>query len=148
MNEDTIVTLIGMRMAKPGIEFIFKGESPDCNGCRLKSTCMNLDRGSRYRVVDIRNPNVLDCSIHEGGVQAVEVVEQPLTVLVESRMALEGSTIYYESIPCNESGCEMFEMCHNPGLVPGNKYIIVTVVGEPEGECKKGYSLKAVEMKR
>jgi len=54
MNEDTIVTLIGVRMAKPDVEFIFKGKSRDCNGCNLKSTCMNLDEGGHYKIVGIR----------------------------------------------------------------------------------------------
>ena len=148
MNDDTIITLIGIRMAKPGTEFIFKGKNPDCNGCRFKNSCLNLEEGGRYKVVGLRNTSPLDCSIHEGGVQAVDVVESPWTVMIESRMAIQGSTIIYEPVHCHENDCEMYEYCHNPGLIPGNKYKILTIIGEPEGKCPRGYSFKLVEMKK
>jgi uncharacterized protein (UPF0179 family) len=148
MDEDTIVTLIGVRMAKPGNVFVFRGKTPDCEGCKLSNTCLNLDIGGHYKVVDVRDSPPLDCAVHDKGVQAVEVVEAPWTVLLESRMVREGSTIVYEPVMCNETDCDMFDMCQNPGPAPGNKYTIVNVVGEPESECAKEYSLKIVEMKK
>ena len=148
MDEDTIVTLIGVRMAKPGNVFVFRGKTPDCEGCKLNNTCLNLDIGGHYKVVSVRDSPPLDCAVHDKGVQAVEVVEAPWTVLLESRMVREGSTIVYEPVTCNETDCDMFDMCQNPGPVPGNRYTIVNVVGEPEGECAKEYSLKIVEMKK
>ena len=147
MNEDTIVTLIGVRMAKPGVEFIFKGKSTDCNGCNLKSTCLNLEEGGHYKIVSIRNAAPLDCSIHDGGVQAVDVVEVPWKVFIESRKVYEGSTITYEPVNCDEKDCEMFEVCQHPGPVPGRKYKILKIAGEPDGECIRDMSFKVVEMK-
>ena len=148
MDEDTIVTLIGVRMAKPGNVFVFRGKTPDCEGCKLNNTCLNLDIGGHYKVVGVRDSPPLDCAVHDKGVQAVEVVEAPWTVLLESRMVREGSTIVYEPVTCNETDCDMFDMCQNPGPVPGNRYTIVNVVGEPGGGCAKEYSLKVVEMKK
>lgn len=148
MDKDNIVTLIGIRMAKPGTEFVFKGKSPECSDCRIKSTCLNLDAGGHYRVVRVRNTSPLDCSIHDGGVQAVEVEEAPITVLLESRKAFDGSTINYEPVSCNESECKIFDACQKTGAVPGEKYRISKIIGEPEGECLKEYSLKLVEMEK
>ncbi|MDF1532028.1 MAG: UPF0179 family protein [ANME-2 cluster archaeon] len=147
MDEDTIVTLIGVRMAKPGNVFVFRGKTPDCEGCKLKNTCMNLDIGGHYKVMSVRDSPPLVCAVHDKGVQAVEVVGAPRTVLLESRMARQGSAVVYEPVSCDESDCNMFEMCQNPGPVPGNRYTIVKVVGEPNGDCVKDFSLKIVEMK-
>ena len=146
MNEDTIVTLVGIRMAKPGLEFIFKGNVPDCNGCRFKNSCLNLTKGARYKVVSLRNTAPMDCSIHEGGVQAVDVIETPWTVMVESRMAISGSTIIYKPIHCNETECEMIKFCNNPGPAANKKYKILNISSEPTGKCIKNYSLKLVDM--
>jgi uncharacterized protein (UPF0179 family) len=146
MDEDTTVTLIGIRMAKPGTEFIFRGKSQDCNGCKVKSTCMNLDKGTRYKVMSVRDAPSLECSIHDGGVQAVEVIKAPWTVMIESKKAFDGSTIVYESIDCDEK-CNSKKLCNNPGPIPGEKYTILTIVGEPEEKCAKGFALKIVEMK-
>lgn len=148
MDEDTVVTLIGVRMAKTGNVFVFRGKTPDCEGCKLKNTCMNLDIGGQYKVVSVRDSPPIDCAVHDKGVQAVEVVEAPWTVLLESRMVRQGSAVVYEPVTCNETGCDMFEMCQNPGPVPGNRYTIVNVVGEPNSDCIKDYSLKIVEMKK
>ncbi|MDF1557322.1 MAG: UPF0179 family protein [ANME-2 cluster archaeon] len=148
MDEDTIVTLIGVRMAKPGTVFEFRGRTPDCEGCKLNNTCLNLDLGGHYKIVEVRDAPPLDCAVHDKGVQAVEVVEAPWTVLLESRMAREGLAVTYEPIACSESDCDMFDMCQRPGPIPGNRYIIINVVSEPEGECAKGLSLKIVEMKK
>lgn len=147
MDEDTIITLIGIRMAKPGTEFIFRKKSSDCNGCKIKNTCLNLEEGGRYRIVSVRDAPSLECLIHEGGVMAVEVIETPRSVLIESRKALEGSTIVYEPVKCNEDECEMMELCQNPGITPGNKYTILKIENEPEEECRMGYSLRIVEIK-
>jgi len=146
MNEDTTVTLIGIKMAKPGLEFIFKGKNPDCNGCRFKNSCFNLDIGGRYKIVEIRNAPPLDCSIHEGGVRAVDVIKVPWTVLIESRMAINGSSITYKPIKCDINECTMYKLCHNPGIVIGDKYRIIKITGEPEEKCLMEYSLKLVEM--
>jgi uncharacterized protein (UPF0179 family) len=148
MDEDTIVTLIGVRMAKPGNVFVFRGKTPDCDGCKLNNTCLNLDVGGHYKVVGVRNSPPLDCAVHDKGVQAVEVVDAPWTVLLESRKALDGSAVVYEPVTCNETACDNFDICQNPGPLPGNKYTIVHVVGEPQGDCVKEYSLKVVEMKK
>ena len=147
MNDDTIVTLIGVRMAKPGVEFIYRGKSRDCNGCNLKNTCLNLDEGGQYKIVSIRNAAPLDCLIHDGGVQAVDVVEIPWKVFIESSKAYEGSTIIYEPFECDEKDCEMFEMCQHSGPIPGQKYKILKIIGEPSGECIRDISFKIVEMK-
>ncbi|HUW67070.1 MAG TPA: UPF0179 family protein [Candidatus Nanoarchaeia archaeon] len=147
MDEDTTVTLIGIRMAKPGTEFIFRGKSLDCNGCKVKSTCMNLEKGGRYKVVRVRDAPSLECSIHDGGVKAVEVIKAPWTVMIESKKAFDGSTIVYETINCDEEACNSKKLCNNPGPIPGEKYTILTIKGEPEEKCPNGFALNIVEIK-
>lgn len=39
------VTLIGTELAKPGLEFIYEGQLPDCESCPLKKACNNLRQG-------------------------------------------------------------------------------------------------------
>lgn len=147
IGADTTITLIGTRLAKIGTEFFFNGQTPDCEGCRLKNTCMNLNKGSKYRIVSIRNSAKHDCAVHDSGVCAVEVVEAPLVVAIESRKAFNGSKIVFEPIQC-ENTCSLYKLCHPMGLEKGDKGTITGVVGDAPETCPKGYSLKVVELSR
>jgi hypothetical protein len=145
-DDNVIITLIGKMVANPGYEFVFVGESSECRTCRLKNSCMNLTKGSRYRVVGVRDAPVHECPLHEEGIQAVEVVEVPQKVAIESRKAFEGSKIVYSVIECNEITCPNYGLCHPEGFEEGDKAAIVRVL-EPI-KCKKGYSLKVVELRQ
>ncbi len=148
MEEDTLITLIGTRLAKVGNEFIFRGTAKECEPCKFNKTCLNLNPGSRYKIVNIRNPVKLECSVHDSGVFAVEVTEAPLRMVVESRKAIKGSRITYEPPNCNLRDCDNFIMCQPSGLRTGEKLIIIEVDNEIDEPCKKGFSLKKVEAKR
>ncbi|HMK16206.1 MAG TPA: UPF0179 family protein, partial [Methanomicrobiales archaeon] len=87
------VTLIGRLLARPGLEFIFEGELPECEHCRVRKACNNLQAGRKYRIVSVRTAAPHDCTIHEGGTCAVEVVESPLVALVNADMAIMNSRI-------------------------------------------------------
>ena len=39
----TQITLIGIKLATIGMEFTFNGPTPDCDTCKLRNTCMNLE---------------------------------------------------------------------------------------------------------
>ena len=80
------VTLIGSRLADTGREFVYQGESPDCEGCPYRSQCLNLSVGTRYRITDIReDAQTLDCAVHDTGVRAVEVEPAPVPATVPSK---------------------------------------------------------------
>lgn len=148
MEEDTEITLIGTKLAKVGTEFIFRGIAKECEPCKLNKTCLGLNVGSKYRITGLRNGGTLECFIHDSGVCAVEVIETPIVMGIESRKAIKGSKIIYEPVACNILTCENYRICRPSGLKRGDKFTIANVVGELSGQCEKGYILKLVEVKR
>ena len=40
------VTLIGTMLARPGLEFIYEGELPACDQCKVRKACNNLRVGA------------------------------------------------------------------------------------------------------
>ncbi len=147
-ESDTIITLIGTRLAKEGNEFIFKGGAKECEPCRLNKTCLSLNSGSRYRITALRTGGKLECFVHDSGVCAVEVIELPVEISVESRKAIKGSTIVYEPVPCNITGCVNYAVCRPSGLRRGDKFTVVSVGEDISGSCEKDYTLKVAEVKR
>lgn len=147
-EEDAIITLIGTRLAKIENEFIFKGAAKECEPCKLNKTCLNLNTGAKYRIMKLRPSSKLECFVHDSGVCAVEVVELPVKMIVESRKAIKGSKLSYEPLSCSFSGCENFVMCRPAGLKHGDKLLITEVEGDISEPCRKNYSLKVVEAKR
>lgn len=147
-ESDTIITLIGTKLAKAGNEFVFKGAAKECEPCKLNKTCLGLNIGSKYRIINLRNSGKHECFVHDSGVCAVEVIEAPVIIALESKKAIKGSKITYEQISCNFSNCENVVLCRPSGLRQGDKYSITNVEGELNEPCRKGYSLKVVEVKR
>ena len=147
-ESDTIITLIGTKLAQVGNEFIFKGIAKECEQCKLNRTCLGLNVGSRYRITGLRNGGTLECFIHDSGVCAVEVVEAPIVMGIEARKAIKGSKVVYEPVVCNISTCENYKICRPAGLKRGDKFTVMNVIGELSGTCEKGYSLKVAEVKR
>src|SRR5574341_1395467 len=117
-ESDVIITLIVTKLAKIGNEFIFKGAAKDCEVCKLNKTCLMLNIGSKYKIVSIRNGGKLECSVHDSGVCAVEVVETPIVIGIETRKAIKGSKVVFEPIACKLSGCENYMICRPAGLNP------------------------------
>jgi len=145
-ESDTKITLIGSRLAREGLEFIFKGEMPECKKCRLKNTCLNLEPGRRYRVERIRNKDIHECFLHDSGVLAVDVSKAPILTTLESRKAVDGARIMYEPPKCGKRECEIYETCHPEGLVKGDKCKIVEVLENLDSKCEANYSLKKVKL--
>jgi len=143
---NTTITLIGSKLATPGAQFIFRGPAEECEKCKLKNVCLNLDKNKKYQVTVVRNGNEHDCQMHETGVKAVEVVPSPIIVSIESRKVFNGSKIVFEAPKCLES-CTSYEVCHPAGIVSGDRYTISEVIGDGPGSCEKGLILKKVELK-
>jgi uncharacterized protein (UPF0179 family) len=144
----TQITLIGTKLATIGMEFTFNGPTPECETCKLRNTCINLEPQRRYRVLGVRGELVHECPIHEAGVRAVEVAESPIIAAFDARKAFPGSKIVFEPVKCDQADCSMYEICHPAGLREGEKYTIVEVVGEAPEECPRGNVLKLVEFRR
>jgi len=143
---ETIITLIGSRLAKEGMDFIFEGESNECNKCKLKNTCLNLEKGRRYKVVKIKTPSVHECFLHDGGVIAVEVVKSPVIAILDSRKAIKGAKISYEPPKCKEIPDDLYDLFYPQGLRTGDKCTITNIFEniEEEGMCSS--PMKKVEL--
>ena len=77
----------------------------------------------------------------------VEVVELPILALIDSNMAVEGATIHFKNENCDYYDCAMYKLCH-PELEDGEAVVIEKVIGDSPTECKKGRSVKLVELAR
>jgi uncharacterized protein (UPF0179 family) len=148
MEEKRLITLIGAKLAEEGGEFIFLGASKKCEECRLKNSCTNLEATRRYRITKVREEIKHDCYIHEEGVCVVEVEEAPITVAIAAPYTFKNSKIVFAPPNCNESACELFDLCHPAGLNAGDRCTVLEVLGDVVGECKKGLSLKRVTVRR
>jgi len=141
----TKVTLVGTVLAKPGTEFIYEGESPGCETCKVKKACNNLNKGHRYRIVTIRSTHH-ECAVHYNGVTAVEVMDAPVTMLISAPMAIVNSKVKIE-FSCNKSDCRSYPLCRPDGVVEGEKYVVADVLGNASDICSKGRALKLVEIR-
>ena len=141
----TKVTLVGTVLAKQGAEFIYEGEAADCEICKVKKACHNLQKGRKYRIVSVRTTHH-ECSVHLNGATAVEVTEAPVTALINADMAIVNSKIKVE-LSCNRSDCRSYPLCRPDGVVEGEKYIVSDVLGNASDICEKGRTLKLVEIR-
>ena len=141
----TKVTLMGTVLAKPNVEFIYEGEVAECDTCKVKKACHNLQKGRKYRIVTVRTTHH-DCAVHLNGATAVEVMEASITALINADMAIINSKIKPE-LSCNKSDCRSFPLCRPDGVTDGEKYIVVDVLGNASDICDKGRALKLVELK-
>lgn len=145
-DPNVTITLIGSRLASVGNEFIYRGQASECEKCKLKNTCLNLDKNKKYRIVGLRNGMDHDCLLHDISVHAVEVVACPIIVAIESRKAFNGSKLLYEEPECDKD-CEHYDVCHPQGIASGEKYTIAAVMGDGPAVCPKGLTLKIVELR-
>lgn len=140
------VTLIGEKIAKVGSEFIYCGPLSECKDCRLRNVCFALDEGKLYRITKVRDVKH-DCDIHEGGARVVEVERCETPLLLESRLAINGSTITYTlKEQCLNLGCEYYRYCFPNYLKGGEKLRIITV--GKDILCPEGIKLTEVKLVR
>ncbi|ERH09704.1 MAG: hypothetical protein J07HX64_01465 [halophilic archaeon J07HX64] len=142
----TTVTLIGARMAESGEEFVYQGESPDCEGCPYRKQCLNLTEGQRYRVTSVREGgNTLECAVHDTGVVAVEVEPVSVTANVPSNDAFAGNRASLAG-PCPYTECPSHEYCEPAGVEFDETSRIDEVHGDPPHEyCMLDRELTLVE---
>ena len=125
------VTLVGTRLADVGREFVYGGESPDCEGCPYRGQCLNLSEGTRYRITGIReNAATLECAVHDDGVRAVEVEPASVPANVPSRRAYAGSKAALAG-PCPHTDCPSHMYCEPEGADFDEERTIEQVLGDP-----------------
>jgi len=138
----TLVTLVGEKMAKEGMEFIYLGPHPECKNCKLKTVCFNLKKGRRYKILNVREKRH-DCNVHEDGVRVVEVDELPLIAAVR-KGTRKNAKIKIKSPNCAHLDCKYYELCHNPAVLEDKEYKVIKLL-EPI-ECKEGKGLIKAEL--
>ncbi len=140
-----VITLVGEKLAKPGLEFIYEGPAEPCKTCRLARVCVgNLEPGRRYRIVRVRNIEH-SCPLHEGKVRVVEVVEPPVEVLVDPRTAIVGSKITLKFVDCDDPSME--DVVRPAGLFEGDRVKVLEILGDVECGDKR-YKRVRVERER
>jgi len=136
----TLVTLLGELLAREGNEFVYPQQI--CKTCKVRTVCLNLEEGRRYRVISIRDIRH-DCALHEDGfVRVVEVERAEIPTTMRKKAAIEGSTVSWERIDCGNMGCAEWWLCHPCGLSDGQKVKVVQVAEDIP--CPEGYDLKKV----
>ncbi len=144
---DTMITLIGARLAQEGTEFIFEGQAPECDQCRLKNTCMGLEKGRRYRVVKLKNDTVHECFVHDGGARVVEVIKAPVQAVIDSKKAVKGAKIRYQQPKFRDiEDEELFDLLNPEGIKSGDRCTIVNVLESVEADNTTPGNLKKVEL--
>ncbi len=125
-----MISLISKPLATSGYEFYFLGPAEECEDCKYKKVCFNLELGAKYRVTALRSQ---DHECHEcdsDTVTVVEVEKLPTCAAVSKKQAMEGSKITYKAIDCKNLGCENYQICHPIGKIEGSKYTVQKVNGD------------------
>lgn len=136
-----MITLIGTSLAKKGLVFTFYGGSNKCESCRFKRTCLNLEKGRKYEVTNVKRVTH-KCPLHKDGrVQTIEVEPATIRTAIETKKAYKGSTIIFRTPNC-EIDCENYDICHPEGLYNDDKCQIEEI--GPEVVCKNGNNLTEV----
>lgn len=140
------ITLLGTRLAADGQEFVYRGESPACEGCPYRKQCLNLEEGVRYEVTDVREGGqTLECAVHDKGVVAVEVEPTSITANVPSKGAYAGSKGKLAG-PCPHVECPSHEFCVPEGADLDAEYQIQEILGDPPHDyCALDRELTMVE---
>ncbi len=131
----SMLTVVGVSLAKKGTEIIFLGPLSECKVCKVKNICFHLDKGSHYKIVGVRDVKH-GCEVHEDGVKVVEIEKIPFKAVMDKKKAIDGSTMAFELPSCIERGCEHYLLCYPPGLASKNKVKILSLDGKVE--CPAG----------
>lgn len=141
-SEDMVlVTLVGEKLAMKDVEFIYNKSLSECRDCKLKTVCFNLEEGKKYRIVKVRDVRH-DCKIHEGGVRVVEVERVPISIAIDSKQAIEGSTVTFELKDCKILSCKNYKLCHPMSIKDGTKVKVLSI--RKDVECEENHKLKEV----
>jgi hypothetical protein len=138
-----IVTLVGVELAKEGMEFTYLGANNECRNCQLKTVCFNLKSGHSYRITKLRDKRH-NCTVHEGQVVVVEVEELPLAGMTDQPIA-EGASVKLKKTNCRNLSCNSYDVCTNPVIQQDRAYVVCKSLGKVD--CPKGFALFRVDVK-
>jgi len=140
------ISLIGVDLAKEGMEFTFVTPLVGCAECRIKNVCFNLDPGRTYRVTSVREKRNPCFVFNKDQVATVEVEEvQEYLNMQYGRKLQEGSTVTAKSMECDHYTCPNIERCNMSFMREGSKATITKI--EEKLDCPKGYNMRKVAVK-
>ncbi|GGM71565.1 hypothetical protein GCM10007108_07100 [Thermogymnomonas acidicola] len=139
------ITLIGVDLAREGLEFTFVTPLVGCASCKIKNVCFNLEPGRNYRITKVRD-KVNPCFVfNRDQVATVEVEEiQEYVNMQFGKKLQEGSTITLKSMNCDHITCPNIEVCNLVHKREGTKATIKAIEGRLE--CPKGYDMRRVSI--
>ncbi|MGI6472360.1 MAG: UPF0179 family protein [Candidatus Methanomethylophilaceae archaeon] len=136
-----LITLVSEISAKEGFEFYYTGPMDGCRECRLKSVCLNLEKGSRYRIAALRD-QTHDCIETEDKVKVVEVDKISIPAAMQKKYVIEGGMVTFQEVDCNMNCCENWFRCHPPSEISGAKLRVESVEGDLD--CPYGENMVSV----
>ena len=137
-----LVTIVGETQARIGNRFYFMGPLTDCKECKLRNVCFNMEHGSLYEVIGLRD-TVHDCAIRESKVRVVEVEKKPFRAAIPKKQAM-GSSVTFETRKCKNIGCENYQFCCPANAIDGRRLSIVDDVSDIK--CPIGEQLRLVKL--
>lgn len=139
------ISLIGIDLAREGLEFTFVGPLVGCSECRIKNVCFNLDPGRTYRVLKVREKENPCFVFNQDRVATVEVEEVPeIAHMQYGKKIQEGSSVTLKSIDCDHFTCPNIERCNLIHVREGTRGVINKV--EEKLDCPKGYDMRRVSI--
>lgn len=143
MNKTTKISLIGVDLAKEGLEFTFVTPLVGCAECRIKNVCFNLEPGRKYKITKVRD-KINPCFVFNGDKVATVEVEDLTNYanIQQGKKLQEGSTVTLASMGCDNYACPNIETCNLIHVREGTKAVVDKIEGKLE--CPKGYDLRRV----
>ena len=139
------ISLIGVDLAREGMEFRFVGPLVGCAECRIKNVCFNLEPGKRYKISAVRDKENPCFVFNRDKVATVEVEEVPEYANLQiGRRLQEGSSVTLKSLQCDYFTCPNIETC-NLLHMRENAKVTIKKVGE-KIDCPKGFNMKSVQV--
>lgn len=145
MADEEIMSLVPPSFAKNKFKFIFESIASACKSCRLRSACVDgLEIGRAYEVVEVNSKKRFPCPLH-GEVILAKLRRAHILILLPSGL-IEGVTLHYKPVECEEVSCPDFQYCRPEGVKPGDKMKIIREIGPPTSKCPRVSDFKVYEV--
>jgi uncharacterized protein (UPF0179 family) len=144
----TIITLVGKRQARQGVEFLYMGRTTKCIECPLRKVCCDkLEPNRVYTVISVRD-RTHDCPIHEEGVQLVEVTEGERIIALPTPQIFEGAAFTFHGRSCDKRKCDYFDACNPVGLKEGDRCRVEAVIQRSGVKCGRRRKIGIARVRR
>ncbi len=139
------VVLMPAGSAKVGYVFKKAQVDSECTKCPLYAFCGgDLSDKKNYKVIKVRD-STKKCPQTGEDLRAVEISEEPITLILDKKGIMKGITVKYKQISCENKFDKYYYYCHETGLNEGDKITIEDVlIGDLEINGRRYALVKAV----